>query len=84
MDTGILLLAFFTLELEMDHPSESSLCTVARALPTDTLLFFKKIIFKLTIYIPMCKIILEVEYFIKSMIYQMLKFFKRIAYFIPR
>ena len=30
----------------------------------------------------MCKIILEVEYFIKSMIYQMLKFFKRIAYFI--
>ena len=27
---------------------------------------------------------LEVEYFIKSMIYQMLKFFKRIAYFIPR
>ena len=32
----------------------------------------------------MCKVILEVEYFIKSMIYQMLKFFKRIAYFIPR
>ena len=32
----------------------------------------------------MCKIVLEVEYFIKSMIYQMLKFFKRIAYFIPR
>ena len=30
----------------------------------------------------MCKIILEVENFIKSMIYQMLKFFKRIAYFI--
>ena len=30
----------------------------------------------------MRKIILEVEYFIKSMIYQMLKFFKRIAYFI--
>ena len=27
---------------------------------------------------------LEVEYFIKSMIYQMLKSFKRIAYFIPR
>ena len=27
---------------------------------------------------------LEVEYFIKSMIYQMLEFFKRIAYFIPR
>ena len=32
----------------------------------------------------MCKIILEVEHFIKSMIYQMLKVFKRIAYFIPR
>ena len=32
----------------------------------------------------MFKIILEVEYFIKSIIYQMLKFFKRIAYFIPR
>ena len=46
--------------------------------------FFTKIIFKLTIDISMCKIILEVEYFIKSMIYQMLKFFKRIAYFIPR
>ena len=26
----------------------------------------------------------EVEYSIKSMIHQMLKFFKRIAYFIPR
>ena len=26
----------------------------------------------------------EVEYFIKRMIYQMLKFFKRIAYFMPR
>ena len=46
--------------------------------------FFTKIIFKLTIDIFMCKIILEVEYFIKSMIYQMLKFFKRIAYFISR
>ena len=32
----------------------------------------------------MCKIKLEVEYFIKIIIYQMLKFFKRIAYFIPR
>ena len=47
-------------------------------------LLFAKIIFKLTIDIFMCKIILEVEYFIKSMIYQMLKFFKRIAYFISR
>ena len=33
----------------------------------------------------MSKIILEVEYFKKSIvIYQILKFFKRIAYFIPR
>ena len=32
----------------------------------------------------MRKIILEVEYFIKNMIYQMLKFSKRIAYFILR
>ena len=32
----------------------------------------------------MRKIILEVKYFIKSMIYQMLKFFKWIAYYIPR
>ena len=46
--------------------------------------FFTKIIFKLTIDISMCKIILEVEYFVKSMIYQMFKFFKIIAYFIPR
>ena len=43
-----------------------------------------QIIFKLTIDISMGKIILEVEYFIKSMIYQMLRFFKRTAYFIPR
>ena len=27
---------------------------------------------------------LEVEYFIKIIIYQMLRFFERIAYFIPR
>ena len=46
--------------------------------------FFTKIIFKLTIDISMRKMIVEVEYFIKSMIYQMLKFFKIIAYFIPR
>ena len=46
--------------------------------------FFKKIIFKLTIDIPMYKILLEVKYFMKSMIYQMLKFLKRIACFIPR
>ena len=45
---------------------------------------FTKIIFKLTIDISMRKIILEVEYVIKRMIYQLLKFFKRIAYFIPR
>ena len=35
LDTGILLLAVFTLELEMDHPSETNLCTVAPS-PTDT------------------------------------------------
>ena len=29
LDTGILLLAVFTLDLEMDHPSKTSLCTVA-------------------------------------------------------
>ena len=46
--------------------------------------FFTKIIFKMTIYISMCKIILELKYFIKSMIYKMLKFFKRITCFIPR
>ena len=33
------------------------------------LLLFTKIIFKLTIDISICKIILKVEYFIKSMIY---------------
>ena len=48
------------------------------------LCFFTKIIFKLTIDISMCKIILEVEYFVKSTIYQMLKFFKRIACFTCR
>ena len=46
--------------------------------------FYTQIIFKLTIGISMRKIISEVKYFIKSMIYQMLKFFKRKAYFIPR
>ena len=35
LDTGILLLAFFTLELGTDYPSETSLCTVA-PFPTDT------------------------------------------------
>ena len=39
---------------------------------------------RLTIDISMCKIILEVKYFIKSMIYQTLKFLKRIACFILR
>ena len=48
------------------------------------LLFHKDYSVKLTIEISMCKIILEVEYFIKSMIYKMLKVLKRIAYFIPR
>ena len=28
LDTGILVLAVFTLELETDYPSETSLCTV--------------------------------------------------------
>ena len=35
LDTGILLSAVFTLELEMDYPSETSLCTIA-PFPTDT------------------------------------------------
>ena len=39
---------------------------------------------RLAIDISRCKIILEVKYFIKSMIYQTLKFLKRIACFIPR
>ena len=41
--------------------------------------FFTKIIFELTIDICMREIILEVEYFIKIMIYQMLKLFKRLV-----
>ena len=39
-DTGILLLAVFTLELEMDYPSETSLCTVAPSPQTPLLRFF--------------------------------------------
>ena len=39
LDTGILLLAVFTLELETDYPSETSLCTVA-PFPKDTPLDF--------------------------------------------
>ena len=35
LDTEILLLAVFKLELEMDYSSETSLCTVA-PFPTDT------------------------------------------------
>ena len=46
--------------------------------------FFSKIIFKLTIDITICKIIFELKYLIKSVIYQMLKFLKRIACFITR
>ena len=34
LDPGILLMAAFTLELEMDYPSETNLCTVAPS-PTD-------------------------------------------------
>ena len=45
--------------------------------------FFTKIIFELTIDIFMRKIIWEMGYFINSMIYQMLKVFKRIASFYP-
>ena len=41
---------------------------------------FTKIIFKLTIDISMRKIILEVEYVVKRMIYQLLKFFKSLAF----
>ena len=41
--------------------------------------FFTKIIFKLTVDNSMRKIILEVEYLLKSIIYQLLKVFKRIA-----
>ena len=40
LDTGILLLAVFTLELEMDHPFETSLCTVAPSPQTPLLRFF--------------------------------------------
>ena len=37
LDTGILLFAVFTLlELEMDYPSETSLCTRVAPFPTDT------------------------------------------------
>ena len=44
---------------------------------------FTKSIFKLTIEISMHKIILKMEYFINSMIYQMLKFFKKVTSFYP-
>ena len=40
LDTGILLLAVFTLELEMDHPSETSPCTVASSSQTPFLRSF--------------------------------------------
>ena len=40
LDTGIMLLAVFTLELEMDHPSETSPCTVASSPQTPFLRFF--------------------------------------------
>ena len=42
-----------------------------------SLLLFTNIIFKLTIEICMRKIISEMKYFKKSMIYQILKFFQR-------
>ena len=42
LDTGILLLAVFTLEPEMDYPSETSLCTVAPSQQTPLLRFFSE------------------------------------------
>ena len=40
LDIGILLLAVFSLELEMDYPSETSLCTVTPSPKTPLLQFF--------------------------------------------
>ena len=40
LDMGILFLAVFTLELEMDYPSETSLCTVTPSPQTPPLQFF--------------------------------------------
>ena len=40
LNTGILLLAVFTLELEVDYRSEISLCTAAPSLQTPLLQFF--------------------------------------------
>ena len=42
LDTEILLLTVFTLDLEMDHPSETSLCTVAPSPQTPLLRFFSE------------------------------------------
>ena len=42
LDTGILLLAVFTLVLEMDHPFETRLCTVAPSPQTNLLRFFSE------------------------------------------
>ena len=42
LDTGILLLTIFTLDLEMDHPSKTSLCTVAPSPQTPFLRFFSE------------------------------------------
>ena len=47
------------------------------------LLLFDKDFFKLTIEISMRKVILEVEYFVKRMIYQMLNFFQKNSLFHP-
>ena len=44
---------------------------------------FSQFIFKLTIEVSLRKIIVEMEYFITSMIDQMLKSFKRITSFYP-
>ena len=48
------------------------------------LLVHKDSVFKLTIDISVRKMILKMEYFINSMIYQMLKFFKGIISFHPK
>ena len=42
LDPGILLLAVLTLDLEIDYPSETSLCTVAPSLLTPLLRFFQR------------------------------------------
>ena len=61
---------------QTDNPSHTAISVIMNVAPRPWVgrlrvwfCFFTKIIFKLTIDISMCKIIFEVEYFIKSMIY---------------